>query len=264
MKSLMQLLVGHPYIVLLASGLLERVGAPLLFSPVLIAAGALAAGGHLRFDVAVWLALATCVLGDTLWYELGRKKGDRVLSMLCRISLEPDSCVRRSKVFFEKGVNRTLIFSKWLPGVSHVVPAVAGLSGIEREHFFVTNTGGSALWIIVLMLAGYLPVERLHVASAVGPILFEASLVVLALNVGIKYMQRRQFLKELYKLRITPEEVRHMLESGEKIMILDLRHPLDSLADPRTLPGAIRVLPSDVTLRADTLPKNEEIILYCT
>jgi len=263
-KSLMQLLVGHPYLVLLASGLLERVGAPLLFSPVLVAAGALAAGGHLRFDVAVWLALITCILGDTLWYELGRKKGDRVLSMLCRISLEPDSCVRRSKVFFEKGANRTLIFSKWLPGVSHVVPAVAGLSGIERQHFFITNTGGSALWIIVLMLAGYLPVERLHVASAVGPILFEASLAVLALNVGIKYMQRRQFLKELYKSRITPEEVRQMLESDQKIVILDLRHPLDSISDERTLPGAIRVLPAEVTKRANTLPKNEEIILYCT
>ena len=55
-----------------------------------------------------------------------------------------------------------------------------------------------------------------------------------------------------------------MLDTGEKFVILDLRHPLDSLADPRTLPGAIRVLPNEVTLRADTLPKNEEIILYCT
>jgi len=263
-KSFLHLVVGHPYLVLLASGLLERVGAPLLFSPVLVAAGALAAGGQLRFDVAVWIALATCLIGDSLWYEIGRKKGDRVLSMLCRISLEHDSCVRRSKVFFEKGANRTLIFSKWLPGVSHVVPAVAGLSGIERQHFFVMNSAGSALWIVVLMLAGYLPVERMHVASAVGPMLFEASLVVLAANVGIKYMQRRQFLKELYKSRITPQDVLQLIDTGAKIVILDLRHPLDSLADPRTLPGAIRVLPNEVTSRADVLPKDEEIILYCT
>jgi membrane protein DedA with SNARE-associated domain len=263
-KSFLHLLVNHPYLVLLTSGLLERAGAPLLFSPVLVAAGALAAGSQMRFDIALWLALLTCVAGDTLWYEIGRKKGDSVLSILCRISLEPDTCVRRSKVFFEKGANRTLLLSKWLPGVSHVVPAVAGLSGIEREHFFVTNTVGSALWIMVLMLAGYLPVEHIHVASAVAPILFEASLLVLAANVGIKYMQRRQFLKELYKSRITPEEVRLMLDSSEKFVILDLRHPLDSLADPRTLPGAIRVLPDEVTSRADLLPKDEEIILYCT
>ena len=88
--------------------------------------------------------------------------------------------------------------------------------------------------------------------------------LALALNVGIKYVQRRQFLKELYKSRITPEEVRQMLDAGEKIVILDLRHPLDSIADERTLPGAIRVLPAEVTSRADTLPKDEEIILYCT
>jgi rhodanese-related sulfurtransferase len=87
---------------------------------------------------------------------------------------------------------------------------------------------------------------------------------VLAANVGVQYMQRRQFLKELYKSRITPEEVRQMLELGERIVILDLRHPLDSLADPRTLPGAIRVLPNEVTSRADMLPKDGEIILYCT
>ena len=264
MKSVLQLVIGHPYLVLLASGLLERVGAPLLLSPVLVGAGALAAAGQMRFDVAVWIALITCILGDMLWYELGKRKGNSVLSALCRISLEPDSCVRRSKVFFEKGANRTLLFSKWLPGVSHVVPAVAGLSGVERRQFFIMNAAGSAIWILALMLAGYLPVERIHVASAVAPIVFEAALVALAANVVIKYVQRRKFLKELYKLRISPHDVRQLMDAGERIVILDLRHPLDSVTDPRTLPGAIRVLPSEVTSHADILPKDEEIILYCT
>jgi membrane protein DedA with SNARE-associated domain len=263
-KATLHLLVSHPYLVLLISGMLERVGAPLLFSPVLVAAGALAAAGQLRFDVALWIALFSCIVGDALWFELGRKKGNSVLSTLCRISFEPDSCVRRSKVFFEKSTNRTLFFSKWLPGVSHVVPAVAGLSGIDRQHFFLTNLSGSAVWVVLLMLAGYLPVERIHVASAVAPVIFEASLAVLAGNVGIKYGQRHRFLKELYKSRITPKEVKQMLDSGESLVILDLRHPLDSVNDPRTLPGAIRVLPEEVTNRASTLPKDEEIILYCT
>jgi len=263
-KSALHLLVSHPYLILLSSALLERIGAPLLLSPVLVAAGALAASGQMRFDLALWLALVASVIGDALWYELGRKKGNSVLSILCRISFEPDSCVRRSKLFFEKSSNRTLLFSKWLPGLSHVVPAVAGLSGIDREHFFLMNLAGSALWIAVLMLAGYLPVEHLHVASAVAPVIFEASLAVLAANVGVKYIQRRRFLNELYKSRITAEEVKQMLETGEPLVILDLRHPLDSVSDPRTLPGAIRVLPEEVTSRAGTLPKDEEIILYCT
>jgi membrane protein DedA with SNARE-associated domain len=263
-KSTLHLLVNHPYSLLLVSGVLERVGAPLLLSPMLVAAGALAAAGQMRFDLALWLALISCIVGDTLWYELGRRKGNSVLATLCRISFERDSCVRRSKVFFEKSSNRTLLFSKWLPGVSHVVPAVAGLSGVARERFFLMNVAGSSLWIVALMLAGYLPVERIHVASAVAPVIFEASVVVLAANAGLKYWQRRQFLNELYKSRISPEEVRHLLDSAAPVVVLDLRHPLDSVSDPRTLPGAIRVLPEEVTSRAATLPKDEEIILYCT
>ena len=248
----------------LLSAALERVGLPLFLSPVLVGAGALAAADQMRFDLGFWIALAACIAGDVLWYETGRKKGDSVLSLLCRISLEPDTCVRKSKVFFEKSANRTLFFSKWLPGVSHIIPAVAGLSGIGRRQFFVTNTAGSATWVLALMLMGYLPVEHMHVAPRLGALVFEGALVLVAANIGIKYVQRRRFLKDLYKSRITPEELRHMLDSGDKVVIVDLRHALDSVSDPRVLPGAIRMLPEEVTERASTLPLDQEIVLYCT
>jgi membrane protein DedA with SNARE-associated domain len=264
MKTLLHALTSHPYLVLMLSGLLERIGLPLLLSPVLVGAGALAAAGAMRFDLGLWLALVACVVGDTLWFELGRRRGNSVLTSLCRISLEPESCVRRSKNFFEKGAARTLLFSKWLPGVSHVIPAVAGLSGVERRRFFVLNVAGSALWIFALMLAGYLPVERMHVASAVGPIAFEAGLLLLAGNVGFKYFQKRRFLRELDKARIAPEELRRLLDAGAKVIIVDLRHPLDSVTDPRTLPGAMRILPDELVGHAGSLPKDQEIVLYCT
>jgi hypothetical protein len=165
---------------------------------------------------------------------------------------------------FEKGTSRTLLLSKWLPGVSHVIPAVAGLSGISRKKFFAVNLAGSVLWALALMLAGYLSVERVHVASAVAPIVFEAGLFLVVANVGVKYMQKRKFVRELYKARITPKDLLELLDSGQPAVILDLRHPLDSVTDPRTLPGAIRVLPDDVTSRASDLPRDREIILYCT
>lgn len=264
MKALLHLLTSHPYTVVLLSALLERIGLPLFLSPVLVGAGALAAAGQMRFDLGFWIALAACIGGDVLWYEMGRRKGDSVLSLLCRISLEPDTCVRKSKVFFAKGSKRTLFFSKWLPGVSHIVPAVAGLSGIGREQFLMTNIAGSALWVLALMLAGYLPVEHLHVVPAVGALIFEGGLLLLGLNVGFKYVQRRRFLDDLYKLRITPEGLREMLDSGEKVVIVDLRHALDSISDPRVLPGAIRMLPEEITQRAGALPLDQEIVLYCT
>lgn len=264
MKALLHLLTSHPYIVVLLSAILERIGLPLFLSPVLVGAGALAAADQMRFDLGFWVALAACIGGDVLWYELGRRKGDSVLSLLCRISLEPDTCVRKSKVFFTKGARRTLFFSKWLPGVSHIIPAVAGLSGIGREQFLMTNTGGSALWVFALMLVGYLPVQHLHVVPAVGALVFEGGLLLVVANVGVKYVQRRRFLNDLYKLRITPEELRELLDSGERVVIVDLRHALDSISDPRVLPGAIRMLPEEVAERASTLPVDEEIVLYCT
>jgi membrane protein DedA with SNARE-associated domain len=263
-KLLLQLLTTHPYLVLLLSSVLERIGLPLFLSPVLVGAGALAATGQMQFDAGVWIALIICVAGDALWYELGRRRGDSVLSILCRLSLEPESCVRRSKSFFAKGVNRTLFLSKWIPGLSHIVPAVAGLSLIPRQRFFLVNAAGSAVWIFVLMLAGYLPVEHVHVAPAIGPIAFEGALVLVAGNIGLKFIRRRRFIKELYKARITPEELLRMINSGERLVILDLRHALDSVTDERTLPGAIRVLPDDVTSHAGLLPKDREVILYCT
>ena len=91
MKALLHLLAGHPYLALFSAGLLERIGIPLLLSPFLVAAGALDATGDVHFDVAMWATLLACVIGDALWYEIGRRKGDSVLSFLCRISLERDS-----------------------------------------------------------------------------------------------------------------------------------------------------------------------------
>src|SRR5215467_3426681 len=264
MKPLLSTLTTHPYLVLFRSAALERIGLPLFLSPVLIGVGALAAAGHMQFDLALWIALVTSLAGDMLWYELGRRKGDSVLSTLCRISLEPETCVRRSKSFFEKGVDRTLLLSKWLPGLSHIVPAVAGLSGIPRQRFFLVNAAGSAIWIFALMLAGYLPVEHVHLTPALGPIALEAALVLVAGNVGFKYARRRRFIKDLYKARITPEDLLGMINRGDDLVILDLRHPLDSVTDERTLPGAVRLLPADVTSRAQMLPKDREIILYCT
>ncbi len=267
MKTLLQLLTSHPYLVLFLSGLLERVGAPLLSSPVLIGAGALAATGQMHFDLGAWIAFMACLPGDILWYELGRIKGDSVLSVLCRISFEPDSCVRRSKLLFEKGVTRTVLVSKWVPGISHIVPAIAGLTGVARERFILTDALGSALWIVGLMMLGYLPLQPsmgLGLGTAVGPIVFEAGVVVLLATSGLKYIRKHRFIKELYKARITPEELRRLIDSTQSVLILDLRHPLDSLSDPRIIPGALRVLPEDVASKTATLPGKGEIILYCT
>ena len=117
------------------------------------------------------------------------------------------------------------------------------------------------------MMLGYLPLQQSFgsgLGTAVGPIVFEAGVVVLVATSGIKYIRKRQFIRDLYKARITPEELRRLMDSNESILVLDLRHPLDSLTDPRRIPGAFRVLPEDVADKVATLAGKGEIVLYCT
>ena len=131
--------------------------------------------------------------------------------------------------------------------------------------FLVLMVGAlTMLYPFSLMLAGYLPVEHLHVVPRAGAIVFEGAIVLLLANVGVKYIQRRKFLQELYKSRLSPEDLLQMLDSGEKVVIVDLRHPLDSISDPRVLPGAIRMLPEELEEKASTLPADKEVVLYCT
>ena len=114
------------------------------------------------------------------------------------------------------------------------------------------------------MLVGYVPVARMHLVPAVGSIVFEGSLLLLAANVAVKYVQRRRFMRDLYKSRIAPEDLKAMLDSGKPVAIVDLRHPLDSVPDPRVLPGAVRMLPEEINERVPSLPAGVDIILYCT
>ena len=110
----------------------ERMGLPLFVTPLLFAAGALAAMGKLHFG---WLLLVTsvaCLAGDTLWYELGRWKGRALFGLLCRVSFQPDSCVRRSEVALEKHTGRSLLWAKWVPGVGHLAVPLAGAARVPR------------------------------------------------------------------------------------------------------------------------------------
>ena len=114
-------------IVLFAIVFAEQIGLPIPAVPVLLAAGALAGAGKMDLGLAILLSITACMAGDVVWYELGRRRGRQALSLLCRISLEPDFCVRRTENFFTRHGIRALILAKFLPGLSTLAPAMAGL-----------------------------------------------------------------------------------------------------------------------------------------
>ncbi len=149
-------LLTYGYVVLFVCVLAEQVGLPIPAVPVLLGVGALAGGGRMSVLMALGVAVAASLPVDLAWYELGRRRGSRVLGVLCRVSLEPDSCVRRTENLFMRQGRRTLLIAKFLPGLSTVAPPLAGVVGIARGQFILLDSAGALIWSGAWLGVGFL------------------------------------------------------------------------------------------------------------
>jgi len=190
------------------------------------------------------------------------------LQLLCRISLEPDSCVRRTESLYEKYGERSLLWAKFVPGLNTAAPPVAGMFGMPMWRFLLFDIMGAIVWAGSFLGLGWLFSDQLevvaHYAERLGVWLVVLMGFGLAVYILLKLRERRQFLKSLVADRIKPEELLEKLERGEALTIIDLRHPLDALPDPRTLPGALRMTPDELRGRQAEIPRDRGVILYCT
>src|SRR5215510_9271116 len=155
MEQVLEFLLRHIEMVVFLTVLAEQVGLPIPAIPVLLAAGAVAGDGQAHLTVLTGLSVAACLLGDMVWFELGRHRGRQTLSLLCRIALEPDACVRRTENFFLIHGIRALILAKFIPGLSTLAPALAGLFRIPMGRFLIFNSAGSLLWSFSFLFLGY-------------------------------------------------------------------------------------------------------------
>ena len=268
MHSAIAFLLKHGSLVLFVWVLAEQLGLPIPAAPVLLAAGVLAGTGRLSFAVSLLMALLATLIADFFWFELGRRKGIRVLQLLCRISLEPDSCVRRTEGVFAKYGARSLLVAKFLPGLNLVAPPLAGIFHMLRLRFFLHDALGALLWSGSFLGLGYAfsgQIERIadH-AFALGSRLLVLLLLALAAWIGWKFLKRQRFLHELRISRVTVRELKEKLDAGEDVVIVDLRHSLDFEADPETIPGAVHMDAKDLEEKKGLLPADREVVLYCT
>jgi membrane protein DedA with SNARE-associated domain len=236
---------------------------------VIVAGGLVAANGDLDLAYVVAVTTVAIVAGDFVWFALGRRQGSRVINFLCRISLSKDSCVRKTQVLAGRHAQTSLLYSKWLPGVAHLAPPIAGNSGMSWQRFMVLNSIGTFTWVVSMALAGWAsmrPLEWMSIGEAVFGFLPLWLFCILAANVVWKVVQRRRFARSLRADRMTVQELAARLNSseGEKPIIIDLRHPLDVLADPRTIPGALNIFPEEVERFSKELRLDREIALVCT
>ena len=266
-----QALIGlarHGYALLFLWTAAEQLGAPVPAMPILIAAGVLSTTGQLNLESALLVGLIACLIGDTAWYVIGKKRGPAVLRFLCKISLEPQTCVRRSSEFISRYGNWSLIFAKFIPGVSTFAVPLAANSDVSVLSFAGADFLGSLLYVGVYLAAGRILGNSVNGISAVASSIRSASLILAFTAafciLGWRFYQRRSAAHYVKEARISPQEVRELITAGANPYIIDLRHPLDMLADPRIIPGSIRMTPDELTRRHREIPRDREVILYCT
>ena len=258
-------LIRHGYAVLFGWVLLEQLGLPVPAAPLLVAAGALARAGKLNLSFAVALPFIAVILADLFWYFLGRYRGGRILKLLCRISLEPDSCVRRTENLFIRHGVRSLLVAKFIPGLNTAAPSLAGVFRMPVRRFLIFDSLGGFLWVVTVTSLGLIFSDQLErIALRWGGWLVAVLAGSLAAYVLWKFIQRRRFLRRLRIARITPKELMDKLTAKENISIVDLRQPMDIEAFPQMIPGALRIAMEEIEERHGEIPRDRDVVLYCS
>lgn len=268
MNDTLQFVVQYGYALLFAWVLAEQGGLPIPATPLLLAAGALAGRGRMNFALVILSSTAACLAADIFWYAFGKRRGAVVLNLLCRIAMEPDSCVRRTETRFERWGPRTLLICKFVPGLNTAAPALAGMVKLPYGRFLLFDLFGALLWTLGFTVLGWIFSKQLDLVVADAH-LFSDWLLFLFLGGVVAYVlyrwrERQRFIRQVKGDRITPDELKHQLEAGERPVIIDLRHPLDVLTDPRTLPGALQISPEELESRNGEISRDGEIVLFCT
>lgn len=269
MTGTVDFLLRYGYMLLSVVVLAEQIGLPIPAVPVLLSVGALAGSGKMSLGIALSVAVAASLLPDVLWYELGRRRGSRILGVLCRLSLEPDSCVRRTENKFTRLGRPTLLIAKFLPGLSTVAPPMAGIVGVAPAQFVLLDGLGALVWAGAWVGLGYAFRDVLEVvaseAAKLGHWLLVAIGVALTAYIVIKFVQRQRFLRSLRIARIMPAELKRRLDLGDgDLVILDTRSRLDASANPYSIPGARWMSPEEIDRLHHELSAGREIVLYCT
>jgi membrane protein DedA with SNARE-associated domain len=254
----------HGYLILLAFVLAEQIGLPIPATPALLAMGAMAGEGKYGLAGALLLSAAAVVMADSTWYVIGRFKGNSVLKLLCRISIEPDSCVSQTRSWFRRLGGWALVVAKFIPGLSTVAAPMAGLTRMTPWRFLVADASGGLLWASAFLGLGFAFHDQLEEVGRVlmrtGARLGGILATVLVLWIAYKFYQRRRFIRTLRGSRITAEEVQERLQ---EFVLIDLRQA-EEVAAHGKLPGALWFDRNKLAQYQHEIPRDRDLVVYCS
>ncbi len=268
MPELNSLLAQHGLLIVFTNVLLTQLGLPVPAVPMLVVAGAFAAQGQFGYAALLFIATLATLLGHLPWYFAGRRYGHRVLRTLCRIAVEPDSCVKQTETIFERWGAASLVVSKYIPGFATVAPPLAGAMRLGLGPFLLYSTAGALLWAAAPVLIGAIFHAEVERALAWFAELGTGALLLLAgfaaAYVAIKAVQRYFFLRMLRAARMSVSELRELLEGELPPVVIDVRSATMRKIDPRRIPGALAVNLEDAAAALPGLPPDRDVVVYCS
>ncbi len=270
MNDFFSAIVRHGYISLAAVVFAEAIGLPMPAALALVAAGAAAAVGVLRLPQLLLVSILATLTGDLLLFFTGRYTGWSLLGLLCRVSLNPETCILRSAESFYKRGKTTLVVAKFIPGINTMAPPLAGTMRMRFLQFLRLDLAGAVLYTGAYTGIGFL--FHGFLASIVSGFRTAGRAVETMLLVALAaYAIYRIWLYRKYALyrivpRIQVEELAEKLAGEQRgnILLVDVRS--HGYYDPGAsrIQGSIRIEPNNLSEEIKHLSKEKDVYLYCT
>ena len=266
MTLLVDLIQNYGLALVFVNVLALQAGLPVPAYPTLIVTGALAARGGYSIPALLGTAVVAALIADIGWYTVGRRVGGAVLKTLCRVSLSPDSCVRKTESIFGRWGAPSLALAKFVPGFASVATAMAGIVRLARWRFIVFDAIGAALWSGLAIGIGYVfrdaVSEVLAVFEAMGRIGVVLIVAGFAAYILFRWIERQRFIRQLRMDRVTVAELRALADAQAPLTVIDVRSSLAQEATGR-IPGALTVDPDKLKVELLAIEPASEVVVYC-
>ena len=264
----LSLLIEYGYLILLIWVFADQAALPLPSEPILVGAGVLAGTGSLDIVILGLVATGAALSADLGWYAIGKRRGRPILNFLCKLSIEPDYCVRQTGVTFQRYGPVTMLVSNFVPGLQPLVPPLAGVFGIPFIPFAGLRLAGTVIWVATFMLPGYYFADQAAAFLSQSTEILTGAVVAFGLAllafIAYKLVRRQWFLRALKVDVVNPEVLKKELDAGELPHIIDLRGRLEIESFPHTIPGASVIPIEEIDDHLEALSQKRDLILYCT
>jgi membrane protein DedA with SNARE-associated domain len=264
------MIAHHGYLVVFLVVLAEAIDIPVPAAVALVAGGAAAAAHSLRLPGVLAVAVIAMLIGDSLMFILGRYMGWALLALLCKISINPETCILRSAESFYKRGKTTVVIAKFVPGVNTMAPPLAGSMKMPYEQFLWLDGTGATLYTVAYAMLGYF--FRDFVASitrgfrTAGHVVALVVLSALAGYFGYRFWLYRK--NRIFRVvpRVQVQELARRLASDEaaNVKVVDVRSHGYYDSGAMRIKGSIRIEPNNLSEELMHFPKDKDIYVYCT